>query len=200
MFDGLIAGVASAYGQHMANETNIQLARENREWQQWMSGSAHQREVADLKAAGLNPILSAHGGGSSTPSGNVAQVGNVIPESTARMVSLDRRRLEQDVAKSEQEIDESKTRQQTEIAARDAHSAQAAKTLAEAEIIREGLPHAKAMGDFYRTPVGRAAPYISTAKDVLQGLGTAIGGYGLWKRLPNLPPMKSQRSIEGFWK
>lgn len=37
-------------------------AVKNRDWQKMMSDTAHQREIADLKAAGLNPVLSAMGG------------------------------------------------------------------------------------------------------------------------------------------
>lgn len=67
-----LANSISARSSAKQYEFNAAEAQKTRDWQEMMSNTAHQREVKDLVAAGLNPVLSATLGGSSTPSGATA--------------------------------------------------------------------------------------------------------------------------------
>lgn len=82
-----IGAVANWWGQSSANDTNRDIAQQNnafnaqeaernRNWQAYMSNTAWQRGVADMKAAGINPMLAFSKGGASTPGGSQAS-GNV---------------------------------------------------------------------------------------------------------------------------
>jgi hypothetical protein len=78
-----IGAVGSYIGASEANKASAAQAEKQMSFQERMSSTAHQREVKDLIAAGLNPMLSAKLGGASSPAGAMAPVQNVLGQATA---------------------------------------------------------------------------------------------------------------------
>lgn len=81
-FDGigtaLVGGALDLIGGSKASAASAASTQAQMDFQERMSSTAHQREVADLRKAGLNPILSAKYGGSSTPGGASMTYPNVL--------------------------------------------------------------------------------------------------------------------------
>lgn len=71
----VLGSLFSAKSQAQTNQANADQAQAQMDFQERMSSTAHQREVDDLKKAGLNPILSANAG-ASTPGGAMANFQN----------------------------------------------------------------------------------------------------------------------------
>lgn len=161
----------SAQGQEEANAQNIASAREQMAFQERMSSTAHQREVEDLRAAGLNPVLSANSG-ASTPVGQSADVGNAAPNyAPAIATAMAGRELAQNLKESDSRIALNHGAANLQLA-----QADTARSSARVNSVEEQIRRAQLTKDSLEAKFFSRNPWMINAQKTLDVLNPIMGG------------------------
>lgn len=127
--DSIIGGGLSLLGGKQNNDANARQAEIDREWQRENAQNAHQWQTADMRAAGLNPILSGTGGAGAKASGGSslgAQSDAITPAVTSalavrrqkadlELIKANEINTEKDTQKKDSEIALNKEAEKTQL-------------------------------------------------------------------------------------
>lgn len=197
-----INAVGSFFGAREQNSANSRISDRQMDFQREMSNTAYQRAMADMRKAGLNPILAYKQGGATTPPGASIPAVDAIGPAVRSGVStaMQNRRLEADLEILEREAENKidigdNIRADTRLKNAQRHAATTSSKLnemltgvrhAEKLILDENLSSAKTAAtqadqtrDYLESPVGEIGRRIELLRRQLIGGTGLYGGFSL---------------------
>lgn len=184
---GLIAGGLSTAGSVFGTSRTESMVGDQMSFQERMSNTAHQREVEDLRKAGLNPYLSlTHG--ASTPSGSSATIGDPLTPGVSTAIQAIRAKSDIDnLVKMGDQIESQTALNESLKYKADMDSRVASSTARNNDItnqlLKTTIPAAQQKEKIDKSKVGKAMSWVDR---VMSSVGNVFGntakGIPLWRR------------------
>ena len=163
MWEGIGSAIGGLFGYKGTKDTNVasaQQAQKQMDFQREMSNTAVQRRMADLKKAGINPIL-AGSKEASSPAGQQAPVGN-------------KARAAIEMANSAQNLENLKMTEKILDNTRFKEDQAGKKLLQENLLLSDQLPHSALQRQFWSNPKNAKKigvdHWTATARSIAAGL------------------------------
>lgn len=106
---------------------NAAEAQKNRDWQTTMSNTAHQREMADLEAAGLNPVLTANQGAATGAGATASVMPNEVQNTAKKLASVEIESMKKQNEKIDNDMANNTAKTQADVAQANANALKAMK-------------------------------------------------------------------------